>query len=91
MPCIDRAETGEQPLPRDGVLNEIRVAIEVKAKRRGANTPHRDNRRQVAFLATSDERHRRTGTRRGRNLEHDVTQGDRFEASEGVRFIAAGR
>src|SRR5205807_1618263 len=50
-------ESRKQSFLRDGVLNEIDVAIKVEPYRRGAKLSHRHDRRQISFFASTDERH----------------------------------
>ena len=55
---VRRPKTGEQTLCRDGVADEVDVAIEMEAEGLGANSSHRHNRGDVALFASTHRRHR---------------------------------
>jgi hypothetical protein len=81
LPRVHRAEAGEQSLRRDDVLDEVDVAIEVKAERFCTYSSHRHDRSKVPCFAAAHHRHRGAVTRRLRNTERQIGQMDRVDFS----------
>ena len=83
-----RPESGEQALLRDRVLNQIRVAVQMKPERLGAHAADRRDRRKIALVAGAHEHGRRASPRRFGNMQHRFRSRDRLEPKRAIVVAA---